>query len=246
MIIRDPRVLSAIKRLKSARVVYFVMSIKGGVGKTTVSVLLALGFTQLRGRTGLLDLDFVNPSTHVLLGLKPGDISYSEHYGLVPFKVGNLLYFTIAPFTRELVLPLRGKAAQNLLWEVLSVVSWNSLEVLIVDTPPGLGDEHLEVLYKLKDVIKPIVVTTPSKLAATSVEHFVKVLRDIGYHRVYLLENMGEGLLKPLAEELGARYVGNIPWIRELESCTGSYSCLCELSKQFAKNIIEELERSST
>ncbi|MCC6041679.1 MAG: P-loop NTPase [Desulfurococcaceae archaeon] len=210
---RDPRRLRAIKALSEVGSVFLVLSPKGGVGKTTVSTLLALASASLGFKVGLLDVDFVNPSTHILLGLSPGEIKYVEERGVKPFNLReNLYYFTIVSYTLDRPLPLRGASASNALWEVLAIVNWGSLNAIFVDTPPGLGDEHLDMLTWLKGLVKPLLVSTPSALAKRSIERLVEVLRELGYRELYLVENMGEGSLVSLAESLGLSYVGYIPY----------------------------------
>lgn len=240
----DHRVYGALKRLSEARKVYIVLSVKGGVGKTTLSTLLALSASAEQACAGLLDLDFVNPSTHLFLGLDPGRIRYEEERGLNPLRLGNLLYFTIAPYTQGLPLPLHGKGARDLLWEVLSIVNWKGVEVLIADTPPGLGDEHLELLYRLRTVVTPVVVTTPSRLSLNSTLSLLDLLKEIGYEKVYLVENMGTQTMKDIAESRGVIHAGSVPFIAELESSIGKIEELKILSTRVA-NILRVLKESS-
>lgn len=237
----DQRIYGALKRLREVNKVYMVLSVKGGVGKTTLSTLMALRAATEYGSAGLLDLDFVNSSTHILLGLDPGRIKYEEEKGLNPLQLNGLFYFTIAPYIRGLPLPLHGKAARNLLWEVLSIVNWRDVKILFADTPPGLGDEHLELLYKLKSVVTPLVVATPSKMSLYSTLNLVDLLRDIGYEKVYLIENMGNWLLKNIAESRGAIYAGSFPYIPELESYIGDITRLKSLALKVS-SILRVLE----
>lgn len=238
----DPRVLRAIKSLKEPRRVYAVVSSKGGVGKTTVSTLLSLYSAKMGYSTGLLDLDFVNPSTHIALGLKPSEIRYVEHRGLLPLKLNNLHYFTIAAFTEDRPMALRGHAVYNALWEVLSIVNWGGIHVLFIDTPPGVGDEHLELVYKLRGVLKPLVVSTPSRLSTASAKKLIHILRKCGYREVYLVENMGTGELEDYAEELGAVYLGYIPYTSELEHALGNPEKLVEVRVgEHVKSILSKL-----
>lgn len=209
-----------------------MLSSKGGVGKTTLSVLLSLATSDILGSTGLLDLDFVNPSTHILLGVDPSKLSYEEYMGINPARVNGLLYFTIAPYTKEHLLPLHGKAARNILWEVLSIVNWKGTKVLFVDTPPGLSDEHLEVLYKLRGVILPLVVSTPSRLSINNVEKLLGMLREIGYTLVFFVENMGNCVLREVADKHGALYAGCLQYIPELEECIGNLNRLKIIAKR--------------
>jgi ATP-binding protein involved in chromosome partitioning len=225
----DPRLLRALKTLSEVKRVYVVLSSKGGVGKSTVSTLLALYASSTGVPCGLLDLDFVNPSTHVILGLRAEDIKYQEERGVTPHRIGLLSYFTIVAYTRDLPLALRGESARSALREVLSIVNWGDLELLLVDTPPGISDEHLELIYALRGVIKPLVVATPSRLAWRSISKLVSILRDVGYSEVYLVENMGAGELERASSDLGVKYLGYIPVSKQLEESIGNPSRLLEL-----------------
>lgn len=238
----DPRLLRALKTLSEIKHTYVVLSSKGGVGKSTVSTLLALYASSMGIPSGLLDLDFVNPSTHVILGLRVEDIVYREEKGVIPHRTGLLSYFTIVAYTKDLPLALRGESARSALREILSIVNWGNLELLLVDTPPGISDEHLEILYSLRGVIKPLVVATPSRLAWHSVLKLVSLLRDMRYRRIYFVENMGSGELVTQAREAGAEYLGYIPFTRQLEFSIGNISKLLELDvKTHINEILEKL-----
>jgi ATP-binding protein involved in chromosome partitioning len=227
---RDPRILKAVQNLRKLRRVYAVISSKGGVGKTTVSTLLALYTSNLHCPTGLIDLDFVNPSTHVILGLKPEEVKYVEEKGILPYRAHvNLYYFTIVSYTRDRSMALRGLSARNALWEVLSIIDWRDVSVLYIDTPPGIGDEHLDLLYDLKEVLKPIVVTTPNLLSMHSAEKIIEILKELGYNEIYLIENMGHGSLLDYAGKHGLIYLGYIPFSNNMESVVGEISRLFNL-----------------
>jgi len=221
-VISDPRFHGAVKRLGEIPKVYLVLSSKGGVGKSLISTLLSYYSSLKEVPTGLLDLDFTNPSTHIILGVKPGEISYKEEKGLEPFKIGKLSYFSIISFTRDNPLVLKGDEARNVMREVLSIVNWTGVQKLFIDTPPGLGDEQLEAIYNLKSLVKPIVVSTPHNLSIQSVLRLVKILRDAGFSEILFVENMGNGKLEAFADAEGLNYVGYIPFVENIESCIGS------------------------
>lgn len=216
----DPRILLARNNLAKIRSVYIVLSIKGGVGKTTISTLLSLHSALKGTKTGLMDLDFVNPSTHILLGIDPRVVRYKEMHGIIPYMImENLYYFTITPFTEDRPIALRGESVSNALREVLSIVRWNGVELLIIDTPPGVNDEQLELIYNLRGLsnVKPVLISTPSSMSLNSVVKLVYLLRGAGYSDIYLVENMGSGVLKNKAESLGVKYAGFLPYIGNIE-----------------------------
>lgn len=234
--INDPRVYRALKTLMEINRRYCILSTKGGVGKSTISTLLAVHSAKHGLRTGLLDLDFVNPSTHTLLGLNPQDIVYREEKGVEPYSpVSNLLYYTIVSYIKDNPIGLRGVNAKNALWETLSIVNWGNIEVLFIDTPPGIGDEHLELLGKLRDLVHPIIVSTPHKLSLDATRKLAKLLREEGYETIYLVENMGNGTLNAYARELGLTYLGYVPFIERIDMYTGEIRML--LSDEISKYI---------
>ncbi|MCY0868726.1 MAG: P-loop NTPase [Desulfurococcus sp.] len=217
----DPRLHSISRNISRVRRAYAVLSIKGGVGKTTVSTLLAL-YASRKLSVGLLDADIVNPSTHVLLGLKPEEIRYREEKGIEPYNVDSMRYVSIAAFTGEKPLPLRGGETGDVLRELLAIVKWGDLDILFIDTPPGISDEHLDLLYSLRSYIKPIIVATPSKLALRSVSRLITLLDEAGYNWIGLVENMGYGGLRGNPMLKKASYLGYIPFIPGIEECIAS------------------------
>lgn len=239
----DPRILKAVENLKKPRGVYAVISNKGGVGKTTVTTLLALHSAKLGYSVGLLDLDFVNPSTHVVLGIKPEQLKYEEHYGILPLRINNLHYFTIVAYTGDKPIALRGRATRDALWEVLSTVTWGVLDAVFIDTPPGIGDEHLELMYKLRGIVKPIVVSTPNPLSMNAVKKIIYVLRECGYVDLRFVENMGNGKLRDYAKELGVVYLGYVPFSSTLENAIGDLNKLLKLDVEPVKEVLNKLLR---
>ncbi|MEM4718006.1 MAG: P-loop NTPase [Desulfurococcaceae archaeon] len=240
--IRDPRILRARKIFSKLKKVYCVLSTKGGVGKTTISALLALYSSRKGIRTGLLDLDFVNPSTHVFLGVYPWSIKYREELGVYPYRLlDNLWYFTTIAFTSDNPMALRGKSSENALWEVLSIVNWDNVEVLFIDTPPGISDEHLELLGNLIEYIEPIIISTPSRLSLNTTTKYIKLLRAIGYSKVYLFENMGSGELITYAGSEELIYLGNLPYLSDIEDAIGNIDKLLGLGLE--RHILIALNR---
>lgn len=237
----DPRFHGTVKRLKQIPKVYMVLSSKGGVGKSIVSTLLSYYSSLKNTPTGLLDLDFTNPSTHIILGFRPEELSYREEKGLEPYKIGKLSYFSIISFTKDNPLVLKGEEARNVMREVLSIVNWVGVQKLFIDTPPGLSDEQLEAIYNLKGLVKPIVVSTPHKLSIQSVSRLVRILRDARVDEIILVENMGSGELKTFADSEGLKYAGYIPFVENIEECIGSISKLenCRIREYFEAILIK-------
>lgn len=244
--IEDIRIEAIRRNLSAARRVYAAMSVKGGVGKTTISVILSYALAERGYAVGLADLDLVNPSTHVILGIDPSTIKYEEQRGIRPFKVTpNLSYATFASFTGDMPIGLRGASASNALREFLAILKWGDLDFLFLDMPPGLGDEHMDLIYGLKGIVSPLVIATPSKLALRSVGKLLEVLKEAGFADISLIENMGVGELKRFAEDIGARYLGYIPFSKHVEMLIGDLKRLRTSEiYPFVNYILDEMLKS--
>lgn len=219
---RDYRTPGIQRNLASAKKVFVVMSSKGGVGKTTVATLLSYTLSTMGVKVGLLDLDLVNPSTHLLLGVNPASITYKEEKGILPAEIRERFYYvTFASFTSNKPIALSGEASREALREILLITKWGELDYIFIDTPPGISDEHLELIYNLRNIV-PIVVSTPSPLSTSSVSKLIEILREAGLSNILFVENMGKGSLRKYAEEIGLVYLGFIPYVESVSLASGS------------------------
>ncbi len=218
----DPRLFIIPYRLASVKRIIAVMSSKGGVGKTVVATLAALNLASKGFKTGLLDLDFTNPSTHLVLGVNPLDYVPEEEKGILPPVIHGVKYLSIAMYSGDKPLPLRGEGVDNAFREILAITRWGDLDYLLIDTPPGMGDEHLNLLTYLGDRVEIVLVSTPSKLALKSVERLIELLRDGGYKILGLIGNMDDkGLIEKYCVERRIDYLGSIPYDPEFENVLG-------------------------
>ena len=159
----DPRQSIIEKRLSTIKRILLFVSSKGGVGKSSCAVVSALLLSRHGQQTGLLDLDFHGASDHLFLGINP---SFPEEKGgILPFHIEkNLSFMSITPFTGEHGVPLRGADITNAIIELLAVTIWGVQDYLIIDMPPGIGDEFLDVLKYIKNC-EIIAVTSPSTIS---------------------------------------------------------------------------------
>ena len=162
------------KRLGEIGKVLLVGSGKGGVGKSLVACGLGVSLSQGGSRAGLLDLDLHGSSVPAYLGLEPPMRSSDE--GLEPKLAGNLKVMSPSLFTGSNPLPIRGKEKPQLIEQLFAQTNWGGLDYLLVDLPPGTGDEVLSA-FRLFAQASLILVTTPSKIALKVVS-LLKALAD--------------------------------------------------------------------
>jgi ATP-binding protein involved in chromosome partitioning len=238
----DPREIAISARLKGVKRIIPVVSGKGGVGKSLVSTTLALVLAEKGYRIGLLDLDFHGASDHVILGFEPKEFP-EEDRGVVPPTVHGVKFMTIAYYTEDRPTPLRGKEISDALIELLTITRWDELDYLIIDMPPGLGDQLLDVLRFLKRG-EFLVVATPSKLSLNVVRKLIELLKEEGHKVLGVVENMKldkEKDVEKLAEEFGVPYLIGIPFYPDLDSKVGHVDEL--LKTEFAEKIRELSEK---
>ncbi|MCX8196440.1 MAG: P-loop NTPase [Acidilobaceae archaeon] len=222
----DFKALYARKLLGSVRS-YAVLSSKGGVGKTTAAAVLSLLLARRGLRVGLVDADLTNSTAHVVLGVEAGRASIEEGKGFRPLEVSGVKLVTPVIFTRDNPLALRGSSATEALKELLVAAEWGELDVLILDMPPGLKDEALEVMGL---GARGLVISTQEPLSLYSVSKALSLFKKEGLRAVGVVENMGRGgpLLREEAERLGFRHLGVIGFDEGLSSALGRAERLLE------------------
>jgi ATP-binding protein involved in chromosome partitioning len=224
------------KRMCQIGMKLLVMSGKGGVGKSTVAANLAISLA-LRGKTvGLLDVDIHGPSIPKLMGLE--DERLVAHVnGLVPIEIGgNLKVMSIAfllPSAKDAVI-WRGPMKYGIIRQFLKDVEWGSLDYLVIDAPPGTGDEPLSVAQLIGQPAGAILVTTPQELAIADVRRSVSFCEQLKLPVMGIVENMS-GLVCPhcqgeiplfksgggetLAKEMAVPFLGRIPIDPQIVQC---------------------------
>lgn len=219
----EPRTSVIEKRLKNIGRIIAVASGKGGVGKSLIASSLALHLAQQGRRVGLLDLDLYGPSSHIILGT---DRTFpTEENGIIPPTVKKgLSFMSIVYFTEEKPSPFRGVDISNIILELLAITQWGSLDFLIIDMPPGIGDETLDVIRYMKKS-EFLVVTTPSKVAMGAVRKLLTILLEIQKPILGVIENMTMADTSYIEEEvkkLSVTYLGKIHFDGALEEAIGN------------------------
>lgn len=222
-ILEDPRLVAVKERLAGVRHVIAVLSSKGGVGKTFVATMAAVALARDGRAVGLMDMDITNPNAHILLGHDVEGGLPEEERGVIPPEVAGVRFMTIAYYTGENPAPLRGDEVASAIREILAITRWGSLDYLIIDTPPGMGDELMEILTTVRRA-ESVVVTTPSPLSLVSVKRLVRLLGEGLTRVVGVVENMSNHpneQVIDLAREAGAEYLGNVPYTPAVDELVG-------------------------
>lgn len=205
-----------------------VLSGKGGVGKSTVAVNLAVSLSMAGYRVGLMDIDIHGPSVPKMLGLDGTVMVPSERGKLIPADLGGLKVMSIGfllPGEAEAVI-WRGPAKASAIRQFVGEVEWGDLDYLVVDCPPGTGDEPLTVIQTLEKVDGAVVVTTPQDVALADVRKSISFCGQLNLSILGVLENMS-GMVCPhcgetvevfksgggeaMATEMRIPFLGRIP-----------------------------------
>jgi ATP-binding protein involved in chromosome partitioning len=217
----EPRTSVIEKRLKHVNRIIAVASGKGGVGKSLIASGLALHLVAKGYTVGLLDLDVYGPSSHIILGVT--DEFPVEEKGLIPPTVQGISFMSIVFFTQDKPSPLRGIDISNIILELLAITQWGPLDYLIIDMPPGLGEETLDVMKYMKHS-EFLVVTTPSKVAMGAVSKLLKICIELKKPILGVIENMtmtDSSFIKKEVQQFKVSYLGNIPFDESLEDAIG-------------------------
>jgi len=218
--------------VKRAKHVLMVLSGKGGVGKSTVAVNVAAALAKGM-QVGLLDADLHGPNVPKLLGIERATISVKGGKILPVPTPYNLSVVSIAFGLPDADTPLiwRGPLKMKAIRQFIEEVDWGALDLLVVDLPPGTGDEPLSVAQVLGEVDAAVVVTTPQEVALLDARKAVGFCRRVGVRRVGVVENMasltcphcgreldlfGKGGGERMAKELGAQFLGRLPLLPEV------------------------------
>ena len=226
--VTDPRVSVIDRRLSGIKRIIAVTGGKGGIGKSLTSSLLALTFARMGYKIGLLDLDLSAPSTHVILGI--ADVYPKEEYGIIPPEVQGISFMSIIYFTGNEPAPLRGEDITNAMLELLAVTQWGSLDFLIVDMPPGIGDASMDVIRWLKRA-EFLVMTTASKVALETVKKVLKMLEELHKPIIGIIENMKmreSSSVYDALHEFNVPFLGAIEFDMNLEDSIGDAHALAE------------------
>jgi ATP-binding protein involved in chromosome partitioning len=210
------------KRLDQIRDVILVGSGKGGVGKSMIASAIAISLSKQGRRTGLFDVDLHGASVPNYLSLRPPLRSGKD--GLEPKNLGGLKVMSIAFFAGDNPVPIRGVEKEGLIAHLMALTNWGELDYLIVDLPPGTGDEVLSAFSLFTGKCRLLLVTTPSKYAFNVVSLMCRLaerekvpLTGVVLNMSYMLSGgrriypMGRTDFNRLKNVIGAKIIAEVP-----------------------------------
>ena len=238
---QDAAVKTTLGQIKNK---FIVMSGKGGVGKTSTSVNLAVALASKGRQVGLMDVDLHGPDVPRMLGLK-GMLDVGPSRKLNPLRYNdNLKAVSIEALTpdKDDAIIWRGPIKYSAIRQFIADVEWGDLDDLIIDSPPGTGDEPLTVAQTVADA-KAIIVTTPQEVALADVRKSINFCRVVKLEIFGLIENMsgfvcphcgekihlfGSGGGERTARQMDIPFLGSVPFDPKVVLCGDAGACIQE------------------
>src|SRR5215469_2542092 len=259
--VAQPRTIPGVKHIVA------VASGKGGVGKSTVAVNLALAMRALGWRIGLMDADVYGPSVAMMVGVEKAPTLTPERR-IIPLERYGIRYISMALFINdETAVIWRGPMVTKLETEFLFNVEWGELDCLVLDLPPGTGDAQLTITQRVA-LDGGVIVTTPQEIALLDVKRGVAMFEEVHVPVLGVVENMSYYLCPKchhrheifahgggarLADSLHVPFLGELPLVRELREGGDHASPLVASNpahpvsaafKSIAAKVIEGLDKS--
>ncbi len=223
------RVPETLRRVKN---IIGVFSAKGGVGKSEISLNLALSLANKGYAVGLLDADIYGPSQPVLLEASSEEIDVKDNKLLVPLNKKGIKFVSMGLIARgQKPVIWRGPMVSGAVMQLMSQTDWQELDYLIIDTPPGTGDVQLTLLQRLP-LNGALVVTTPQEVSISDTRKGIEMIKRLELPILGLIENMsffqpsdskkkyfifGKGGGQNLAKEYGLELLSEIPLLEKKE-----------------------------
>jgi Mrp family chromosome partitioning ATPase len=241
---QDAAVNESLKKIKNK---FIVLSGKGGVGKTSTSVNLAIALSKKGKKVGIMDVDLHGPDIPRMLGLQ-GMLDLNSNRKLNPMSYSETLKaVSIESLTasKDEAIIWRGPIKYSAIKQFIGDVEWGDLDFLIIDSPPGTGDEPLTIAQTISDA-KAIIVTTPQEVSLADVRKSINFCKTVKMEIFGLVENMsgfdcphcgetidlyGSGGGEKTAQAMGVKFLGKIPFDPKVVSCGDSGTSVLDIHK---------------
>ncbi len=214
--------------LRKVKNVIGVFSAKGGVGKSAISLQLALALKDKGFKVGLVDADIYGPSQPVMLNSGPGELKLTSEKIIEPLEKEGIKFISMGLISNEKMPVIwRGPMVSGAVMQLLAQTDWEELDYLIVDTPPGTGDVQLTLLQRIP-LTSAIVVTTPQEVSISDCKKGIEMINKLELSISGLIENMswfqpdhdgkkyylfGKDGGKNLADEYSLELLGQLPLV---------------------------------
>ena len=241
---QDVAVNESLQKIKNK---FIVLSGKGGVGKTSTSVNLAIALSKKDFKVGIMDVDLHGPDVPRMLGLK-GMLDLNSNRKLNPMSYSeNLKAVSIESLTanKDDAIIWRGPIKYSAIKQFIGDVEWGELDFLIIDSPPGTGDEPLTIAQTISDA-RAIIITTPQEVSLADVRKSINFCKTVKMEIFGLIENMsgfacphcgetinlyGSGGGEKTAQAMGIKFLGRIPFDPKVVSCGDSGTSILNTDK---------------
>ena len=224
--LRIPETLRKVKNLIG------IFSAKGGVGKSAISLQVALALRDKGYKVGLVDADIYGPSQPVMLNANPGELKLTNEKIIEPLEKEGIKFISMGLISDEKMPVIwRGPMVSGAVMQLLAQTDWGEIDYLIIDTPPGTGDVQLTLLQRIP-LTSSIVVTTPQDVSVSDCKKGIEMIKKLELPISGLIENMswfqpnadekkyylfGKDGGKHLAEEYSLELLGQLPLIESTE-----------------------------
>lgn len=250
------------EKMQNVKNILLILSGKGGVGKSSVAVNLAYGLALQNYKVGILDIDIHGPNVAKMLGVDKEKLSSTDGQ-MEPVKVlPNLKVVSMAFLLEKEETPViwRGPLKMKVISQFLGETNWGNLDFLIIDNPPGTGDEPLSVCQLITNITGTIIVTTPQEISVLDVKKSIVFAKELKVPVLGIIENMsylicpncknkillfGEGGGEKIEKEFEIELLGKIPFDLEISknADVGKSIFLSESDvKQVFEKIIEKIK----
>jgi len=222
-------------RLPGVKTTLAVASGKGGVGKSTIAVNLALAFSKIGKKVGLLDSDIYGPSQHIMLGVKDHTPEMDENKKIQPVEKFGIKLMSFGFFVKpEEAVVWRGPMIGRMITQFIDDVQWGELDVLVVDLPPGTGDAQLTLTQAIP-FTGSVIVSTPQDIALADAIKGINMFNKVNVPVMGLVENMSffkcpecghqsnifsHAGAKQKSEEMNVPFLGEIPLEETTRYCS--------------------------